>query len=296
MLGIGGSGADPSLSRDVQKALQQSMLALAEGSKPLAAVTRAVAALEDDGAFNAGRGSALRQDGLSILMDAMVWDSSGNFGAVTNLGLVRNPVKVALDVANSQLAMMGGPGATSFARAHGHPAFDAWSSRAQRQWEVASMADAGRERDGEGASDSQHSSVNTIAYHNAAVVLRTAEGQFAGAASGGGSSLALPGEIGAAGIPGAALFVGQNGAVAISGPSPLLLRIQLARAVYEQMIESQSTTQAVVYGLEATPKDTTLAIVAVDRDTFRMGSRGPVAWGFLPSAPNTPTPIQASEP
>ncbi|HQK18047.1 MAG TPA: isoaspartyl peptidase/L-asparaginase, partial [Polyangiaceae bacterium] len=60
MLGIGGSGADPSLSRDVQKALQQSMLALAEGSKPLAAVTRAVAALEDDGAFNAGRGSALR--------------------------------------------------------------------------------------------------------------------------------------------------------------------------------------------------------------------------------------------
>lgn len=81
----------------------------------------AVAALEDDGRFNAGGGSIVRLDGVTIEMDAGVMDSRGRLGSVACIRRVKNPVLVARDVAASPHRMLCGEGATRFARVGGHP-------------------------------------------------------------------------------------------------------------------------------------------------------------------------------
>lgn len=67
---------------------------LARGGSAVDAVCATVTVLEDDPLFNAGRGSALRQDG-SIEMDAAVMSGSGRAGAVAASRWARNPVLAA---------------------------------------------------------------------------------------------------------------------------------------------------------------------------------------------------------
>ncbi|KAK4534318.1 hypothetical protein CDCA_CDCA01G0343 [Cyanidium caldarium] len=83
----------------------------------LDAVEAAVRTLEDDPAFNAGRGSALDEDGR-IEMDASVMEGRFlRYGAVAGLsGCVRNPVTVARAVMErTEHCMLVGSGANRFA-------------------------------------------------------------------------------------------------------------------------------------------------------------------------------------
>ena len=61
------------------------------------AVVEAVAAMEDSGLFNAGRGSVLNFKG-SVEMDAAIMDWKGRFGGVGAVPNIRNPIKLALYV------------------------------------------------------------------------------------------------------------------------------------------------------------------------------------------------------
>ncbi|OJU41288.1 MAG: isoaspartyl dipeptidase with L-asparaginase activity [Microbacterium sp. 69-10] len=77
---------------------------LEDGGSALDAVCAAVAALEDNPLFNAGRGSALRRDG-SIETDAAVM-FGGRAGAVAALGSARNPVAVARRIMEDHAAVL----------------------------------------------------------------------------------------------------------------------------------------------------------------------------------------------
>lgn len=288
VIALGGAGSDPSLSPEVDTAVRASLGALARGATPLQAVTAGLAVLEDAPAFNAGQGSSLRLDGSSIQMDALVMDSEGRMGAVAGIGLVRNPVRVALDVSDATLGMMGGAGAISFARMRGHGPFDPLSPRTQRQWEIAtSKPDAGPE-----PADGEASPGQSRQPHNAVLLLRTSDGRFAAAASDGGPVAGLPGAIGAVPIPGAAVFVGPAGAVVASGPRTPLVQERLAHTVYERMTQTDSPRQAVAFGLERVPAEIVeVALAAVNRRAFHVEARGPVAWGSnRPTANTDPNP------
>src|SRR5690606_38788873 len=68
-----------------------------------------------------------------------------------------------------------------------------------------------------------------------ALLIRDANDLFAVAASSGGPLLALPGRVGDVAVPGAGIYVGKQGAVAITGRGELLVELQLARKVYERL-------------------------------------------------------------
>src|SRR5262245_26420988 len=83
-------------SAGLLEAVRRGWEALASGA--LAAAVEAVSSLEDDPAFNAGRGSVLNAEG-SVEMDASVMDGRDlAAGAVAAVAGVRNPSRLALAI------------------------------------------------------------------------------------------------------------------------------------------------------------------------------------------------------
>lgn len=87
-------------------------------------VVHAITQLEDDPLFNAGIGSQIQSDGKirmsAALMDATTLKMSG----VINIEKVKNPIQVALALMPVEDRILGGSGATNFARKHGFEEFD----------------------------------------------------------------------------------------------------------------------------------------------------------------------------
>ena len=82
----------------------------------LETVVFAVEQLEDDELFNAGIGSQLQSDG-KIRMSASIMDGvSKKFSGVINIENVKNPVRVAEKLFGTVDRVLGGEGATNFAR------------------------------------------------------------------------------------------------------------------------------------------------------------------------------------
>lgn len=93
---------------------------LVRGATALDAVEAAVASMEDDPVFDAGRGSVLNQSG-QVEMDAIIMDGASlRSGAVAALRHIKNPIRVARHLMdNTQFSMLAGDGALRFAVANG---------------------------------------------------------------------------------------------------------------------------------------------------------------------------------
>lgn len=94
--------------------------ALVKGGSALDAVEMAVASMEDDPTFDAGRGSVLNQSG-QVEMDAIIMDGATlRSGAVAAIRHVRNPIWVARRLMETtKFSMLAGPGALQFALSNG---------------------------------------------------------------------------------------------------------------------------------------------------------------------------------
>ena len=89
----------------------------------LETVVYAVSLLEDDELFNAGIGSQIQSDG-KIRMSAAVMDGeSQKMSGVINIEEVKNPIQVAQILMQYDDRILGGSGATNFARQHGFESF-----------------------------------------------------------------------------------------------------------------------------------------------------------------------------
>ncbi len=83
----------------------------------------AVALLEDDALFNAGIGSQIQSDG-KIRMSAAIMDGSTmKMAGVINIEEVKNPIQVAEKLLPFEDRVLGGEGATMFARKNGFEKF-----------------------------------------------------------------------------------------------------------------------------------------------------------------------------
>ena len=93
---------------------------LERGASALDAVEAAVRVLEDNPAFDAGRGSYFNKEGR-VQLDAIVMDGSTlNIGAVASVERVRNPISLArLVLERCEHNFIVGPGAEAFAVAQG---------------------------------------------------------------------------------------------------------------------------------------------------------------------------------
>lgn len=291
VIGIGGIGSSEKLSPTVLDAVRAGVSALGEKRDPADAAAEGVAVLENNTDFNAGRGSAIRFDGSSIEMDAAVMDSRGRLGIVASIERVQNPILVARQVADLPDPIIVGTGAIGFARSKGFAEADLATPLAKQQRDHVlhrlgplpeeAFQDAGSDSGLPAEADADGAAVGAFDPQpsgSVAVLVRTPDGVFVVAASAGGRPGSLPGHVGAVAIPGAGACVGHQGAVAVTGPDELLVRQMFARLVYDQMTKTGSPRRAVAWALARLPKDVQLGLVAIDRRTFHVDARGPMAW------------------
>jgi L-asparaginase / beta-aspartyl-peptidase len=109
----------------VRRALETGHEILARGGAAVDAVEAAVAILEDDPTFDAGRGSFLTSDGR-VQLDALLMDGGRmKAGGVACVERIRNPIHAArIVLEQSPHVYFVGPGAEAFAQAHGMPLID----------------------------------------------------------------------------------------------------------------------------------------------------------------------------
>ena len=128
-------------SRGLHASLMAGMAVLRDGGSALDAVVAAVAILEDDEQFNAGRGAVLTVGG-GVEHDAAVADgATRRAGAVTCVNGVRNPVRAARAVMDrTPHVLLSGDGALELARREGlELAPTGWFVTARRQKQLATL-------------------------------------------------------------------------------------------------------------------------------------------------------------
>src|ERR1700709_2342034 len=104
----------------IANALAAGYALLERGASAVDAVEAAVAVMEDDETFDAGRGSFLTQDGR-VQLDALLMNGENlRTGAVACVERLKNPIRAArLVLDHSQHVYFVGTGAERFARQHG---------------------------------------------------------------------------------------------------------------------------------------------------------------------------------
>jgi L-asparaginase / beta-aspartyl-peptidase len=104
----------------VRRALEAGFEILSRAGSALDAVEAAVTIMEDNPAFDAGRGSFLTSDGR-VQLDALLMDGGRmKAGGVACVERLRNPIRAArLVLEKSPHVYFVGPGAEEFARSHG---------------------------------------------------------------------------------------------------------------------------------------------------------------------------------
>ncbi|WP_264563484.1 isoaspartyl peptidase/L-asparaginase [Flavobacterium sp. N3904] len=102
----------------------------------LETVVFAVSLLEDDELFNAGIGSQIQADG-KIRMSAAIMDGeTQKMSGVINIEDVKNPVQVAKKLMQYDDRILGGTGATNFARQNGFEPFSTEIPQRRAEYET----------------------------------------------------------------------------------------------------------------------------------------------------------------
>ena len=277
----GGSASSPSHEDGPRRACVVGLEKLSLTTNVLDAVIAATRWLEDDERFNAGTGSNLRLDGVTIQMDASCMTSAGDFGAVAAIERVRHPVAVAQRVLDTPHVLLVGEGATDFARRGGFEDYDPTTAGAKERLE---QARAMTDRVGPWSRSDLEQAWNFDTPLREALGGDTVgsvawDGElFAGALSSGGTTTVLRGRVGDVPLPGCGLYVGESGAVATTGDGEDIARSLLACRAYLELERSGSPPRVVDWALEELPKSVDVGIVVVDHTGFAGGARDGMAW------------------
>lgn len=139
----GGFFSESSTSAATKLAKQQALERIVKKShdflkthSALETVVYAVSQLEDDALFNAGIGSQIQSDGKIRMSAALMDGSTQKMSGVINIEAVRNPIQVAVKLLNYDDKVLGGEGATNFARQNGFGIFDTEIPQRRAEYEA----------------------------------------------------------------------------------------------------------------------------------------------------------------
>jgi len=239
---------------------------LAGGGSALDAVEAAVRVLEDDPAFNAGRGSVLNAEG-AIELDAAIMDGAGRHaGAVAGLRTVRHPISAARAVMEqSPHVLLAYPGAEEFALGQGLEQVD------PNWFEIPARREALERVQASGAGFDLD-----VKYGTVGAVATDGRGHVAAATSTGGLTAKRWGRIGDSPLIGCGTYADDRScAVSCTGAGELFIR---AAAAHEVGALVRLNGAALQDAVDAVLKD--VEALGGKGGMIAVSPAGDCAWGF----------------
>ena len=139
----GGFFSESSTNHETKLAKQQALeriikdsYAFLETHTAVETVVYAVSLLEDDALFNAGIGSQIQSDGRIRMSAALMDGETQKMSGVINIEAVKNPIQVAQVLMQEDDRILGGSGATHYARSHGFEAFSTEIPQRRAEYET----------------------------------------------------------------------------------------------------------------------------------------------------------------
>jgi L-asparaginase len=248
----GGFFSESSTSQETKVAKQNALLRIVKDSyeylkthSAVETVVYAVSLLEDDELFNAGIGSQIQSDG-KIRMSASLMDgTTQKFSGVINIEEVKNPIHVALELMKVDDRVLGGSGATNFARQHGFEKFSTEIPQRRAEYE-AKLAATGTGTVGCVALDSN--------------------GNLAVATSTGGKGFEIPGRISDSATV-AGNYVNEFCGVSLTGVGEDIVSGAVAAKIVPRVTDGFSLDKAFEKTFaELKPYDGFAGAIAIDKD------------------------------
>ncbi len=239
---------------------------LAAGGSALDAVESAARVLEENPAFNAGRGSVLTAEGR-VELDAAIMDGRDRrAGAVAGLTTTRAPISAARAVMeNSPHVLLTYDGADRFAREQGLEQVDnGWFVTPERRAQLDAVLAAG------GTFDSD------IKYGTIGAVALDAHGHVAAATSTGGLTAKRWGRIGDSPLLGAGTYADDRAAaVSATGLGELFIRAAAAHELCAKVRIGGEGLQAALDGVLDE-----IRAMGGNGGLIALAPSGEAAWGF----------------
>jgi L-asparaginase / beta-aspartyl-peptidase len=209
----------------VRNATHAGWRVLETGGRALDAVEQAVVAMENDEAFDAGRGSFLNREG-QVQLDALIMDGAtlraGGVGCVEHIA---NPIRAARKVlSESPHVYFVAEGAERFAQEHGIPLCKNEDLVIAREVERlrAFQANVAMENQDLFAPEISHDTVGAVALDKS--------GNIAAATSTGGTLNKAPGRLGDSSLIGCGCYAdNQSAAVSTTGWGEPIMKLVLAK-------------------------------------------------------------------
>ena len=228
----------------VRAALAAGWKELERGRSSLDAVEAAVKVMEDDEAFDAGRGSFLNRDGR-VQLDALMMDGATlRAGGVGCVERIRNPIHLArIVLEDSPHVYFVGPGAERFAEEHGVPLI------ANKDLVIAREVQRlrGLQARGESPADVFSASHDTVG-----AVGLDKNGNLAAATSTGGTLNKTPGRVGDSSLIGCGCYAdNQSAGVSTTGWGEPIMKLVLAKWTADRVAAGappqQAASEAIAY-------------------------------------------------
>ena len=200
---------------------------LEKGASAVDAVEAAVAVMEDDDTFDAGRGSFLTQDGR-VQMDALLMNGANlRTGGVACVERLRNPIRAArLVLDHSPHVYFVGTGAERFARQNGMALVDNTELIVPRERE---RLMAFQKAELEGATDTTFSGP-LDSHDTVGAVALDADGNIAAGTSTGGTLSKAPGRVGDSSLIGCGCYADNlSAAVSLTGWGEPIMKLVLGK-------------------------------------------------------------------
>jgi beta-aspartyl-peptidase (threonine type) len=212
----------------VARALSVGYQALEKGASAVDAVEAAVAVMEDDETFDAGRGSFLTRDGR-VQLDALLMDGASlRAGGVACVERLRNPIHAArLVLDKSPHVYFVGAGAEAFAAEHGMALVDNSELVVDRERKHLAAA---QQKEREGLPDATFAGGALASHDTVGAVALDSLGNLAAGTSTGGTLNKAPGRVGDSSLIGCGCYADNlSAAVSLTGWGEPMMKLVLGK-------------------------------------------------------------------
>jgi beta-aspartyl-peptidase (threonine type) len=231
----------------IANALAAGYALLERGASAVDAVEAAVAVMEDDEAFDAGRGSFLTRDGR-VQLDALLMNGANlRTGGVACVERLRNPIRAARLVLDySPHVYFVGTGAERFATQHGMPLVDNTELIVPRERERLMTFQRAELAGAKDTTFSGPHAVPTIDSHDTVgAVALDKHGHIAAGTSTGGTLSKAPGRVGDSSLIGCGCYADdESAAVSLTGWGEPIMKLVLGKWAVDRVAAGAAPEEA----------------------------------------------------